>query len=242
MMNTSELMTAIKMDLGIYGLSLPIVDENKAFMEVIKLRTIKTFSQYVPYVLRVELDLDDLKPAGEINYQESTYELPNIFGDRRLLGIRKITPRNKLMGSNYVNPMFDDTYDSYLGLMQAQANANLFSMASPSFSFRFQHPNIIRLFNTSSLATQLVFEFQLEHSENLATIPNSSWESFYELAIIDIKQMLYGILKHYNDLQTALGTVSLKIDDWANAASERKELIERWKDVFHLDSDQFVII
>ena len=42
-------------------------------------------------------------------------------------------------------------------------------------------------------------------------------------------------MKHYNELQTAHGTVNLKIDDWANAESERESLLEKWDDTYHLD-------
>ena len=36
-------------------------------------------------------------------------------------------------------------------------------------------------------------------------------------------------------LSTALGNINLKLDDWANAESERKELINRWGDTYHMD-------
>lgn len=241
MMNVSQLLTSLKMDLGIYGIALPFEDEDKVIFETLKLKTIKTFSQFSPYILRTNLNLEEMV-CLQSNYQESVYELPNVFGDRRLLGLRKITPRNKLLGNGYVNPMFDDTFDAYMSLMTAQSNANLYSIATPSFTFRFQHPNLLYLFNTSSMANEIVVEFMLEHTENLATIPNTSWESFYELALIDMKKFMFNTVKHYRELQTAYGNINLKIDDWENADSDRKELIEKWRDVYHLDMEQFVIV
>ena len=41
-MNPSQLLTSIKMDLGIYGLRLPFDNPDEAMMEVIKLKTLKT--------------------------------------------------------------------------------------------------------------------------------------------------------------------------------------------------------
>lgn len=241
MMNLSELLTSIKMDLGIYGVSLPYDDPEKTLFDVIKLRTIKTFSQFYPFVMRVDLDMNQLR-CLKSNYQESIYELPDIFGDRKLLSIRKVIPVNRLLGNGYMSPIFDDSLDLYNSMMMGQAAANLLSAATPPFTFKFEQPNLMYLYNMSTMANQITVEFCLEHYENLASIPNTAWESFYELALLDIKRLLYGALKHYRELQTAHGTISLQIDDWANAESERKELIEHWRDVYHMEADQFVVI
>ena len=85
-------------------------------------------------------------------------------------------------------------------------------------------------------------EIAVEHADNLSTIPNTAWESFYELALLDIKRFLYNAMKHYTELQTAYGTVQLKIDDWQSAESDRKELIERLRDIYHLEAQPLFII
>jgi hypothetical protein len=241
MMNVSELLTSIKMDLGIYGLALPFPDENKALYDTIKLRTLKTFSQFFPYIMRVDFNLNQLKVIKS-DYAESIYEIPDIFGDKRIVYVRKVDLKNKLIGNGYMNPVFDDSIDIYNSVMMAQARANLLSTITPPFTFKFVQPNLLYLYNMSTFGAEITVEFGLEHSENLMTIPNSAWESFYELALLDIKRFLYNALKHYNELQTAYGTISLKIDDWANAESERKDLIERWRDVYHLDGENFYVI
>jgi len=241
MMNISELLTSIKMDLGIYGLSLPFENENKVLYDTIKLRTIKTFSQFQPHIMRIPLNLDELNCLSS-NYQESVYEIPDVFGNRRIMYIRRVEPRNKMLGNGYVSPIFDDSMDVYNSVMMAQAGANLLSSVTPPFTFKFQGPNLLYLYNMSTMATEIFVEFALEHAENLVTIPNTAWESFYELALLDIKRFLYGAMRHYNEIQTAYGTVSLKIDEWANAEQERKDLLEKWRDVYHLDADQFVIV
>lgn len=241
MMNLSQLLTSIKMDLGIYGLALPFEKGDQAIVEAIQLRTLTTFSQYAPYVLRVNMELSELI-CIQNNYEESIYEIPDVFGDRKLLYIRKIDQRNKMLGTNYGGPNFDSSFDTYNALMLGQANADLYQAAQPAFSFKFQHPNLLHLFNTNSFSTQLVMEFAMQHTDNLATIPNTSWESFYDLASLDVKKFLFNALKHYRDIQTAYGTITLKIDDWEGADNERKELIEKWRDLYHLDTDQFIVM
>jgi hypothetical protein len=94
----------------------------------------------------------------------------------------------------------------------------------------------------SSMYGEIDIEFAVEHTENLSSIPPTAFESFHELAELDIKIFLYNTLKHYNEIQTAYGTISLKIDDWANAEQDRKDLIEKWRDLYHLDGEVFYII
>jgi hypothetical protein len=159
-----------------------------------------------------------------------------------LLYVKKVEARNKLIGNGYVNPSFDDSIDTYNSLMLTQANANLVSVAAPPITFKFEAPNLLHLYNISSMYGEVDIEFALEHAENLSTIPPTAFESFHELAELDIKRFLYNTLKHYNEIQTAYGTISLKIDDWAQAESDRKDLLEKWRDLYHLDGEVFFII
>ena len=241
MMNMSELITSIKMDLGIYGLALPFNNPEQVLVDVIKLKTIKFFSPFEPYILQVPLNLNNLNCLKN-QYNESVYEIPNLFGDRRLLYVKKVNARNKLLGNGYVNPMFDDSIDIYDDLMMTQANANLLSVAAPPITFKYMKPNLLYLYNMATMYGEVDVEFAFEHADNLMTIPETSFASFYELASLDMKMFLYNTVKHYNDIQTAYGTISLKIDDWASAESDRKDLLNGWKDLYHLDTEQFFII
>ena len=178
----------------------------------------------------------------KVYYNESIYEIPNVFGDRKILYIRKVTQQNKLLGNGILNPIMDESLDMYDSLMMAQAGANLLSTAVPSFTFKFVEPNLLYLYNMTTMANQLSIEFALEHFDNFSSIPNTAWQSFEQLAILDIKQFLYGVLKHYDSLQTAHGTINLHIDDWSSAKDDREALLDKWRDVYHMEADQFIII
>jgi hypothetical protein len=56
-----------------------------------------------------------------------------------------------------------------------------------------------------------------------------------ELALLDLKDNLYPTIKQYTDIQTAVGNISFKMDNWENAESDRKELLSRWDDTYHMD-------
>lgn len=232
MMNVSELLTTIKMDLGIYGLALPIDDLDDKIMEVIKLRTIKTYSQFFPHIQKLEINLQELEYTTN-NFNQRSYILPDIFGDRRIVSIRDVEQIGRgTSGYTYPEMNFGLFEDFALG----QANANIASAMSPPTTFEFINPNKLTLYNTYLFNNRVIIEFALEHFSNLQSIPPSQWETFEEWAIVDVKQFLYGILKHYNEIQTAHGTINLHIDDWANANQERKELLEKWRQVYHLDN------
>ena len=242
MMNISELLTSIKMDLGIHGISLPFDDPDKTLIDVIKLKSIKTFSIFHPYILKVDLNLNELK-ALQSNYQESIYEIPDIFGEKRILYIRNVTPKNKYYGAaQYMTPVFDGSIEDYYNLMMGQAQANLTSTIAPPITFKFTHPNKMHLFNMSTMWGEISVEFALEHASNLSTIRPTAYQSFYELALLDVQIFLYNILKHYNEIQTAYGTINLRIDEWSGAKSERDSLIERWRNNFHIDIDPIYIV
>lgn len=242
MMNLSDLMTSIKMDLGIYGLALPFKEGDKVLFDVLKLKTNKMFSIFCPYKLQVMLNLHDLKCIRQ-DYVESIYLLPQgLFGDRKLLYVDNVTPKQNLLGSGYINPIFDGSVEMYNSLILTQANANLISMAAPPITFKYIKPNRVHLYNTATIYGEMYFDLAYEHSDNLQTIPDTAYDSFYDLAVLDEKCFLYNTLKHYNNIQTAFGEISMHIDDWADAAGERKDLLEHWRDTYHEDGNQFWII
>jgi len=240
-MNPSKLLTKIKMDLGIYGMALPFKDGDKSLYDVFTIKSIPTFSIYCPYVMKLNLNLNELT-CLKSDYSESIYELPDVFGDKEILYVRKVSPRNRFAGSGNVSSIFDDSLDVYNQLMMTQANANLVSLATPALTFKFMEPRNLHIYNMSSVYGEIDIELAFEHADNMLTIPKTAAESFYELAILDIKMFLYNNLKLVSDIQTAYGTISLKIDEWSSAENDRRDLLERWKDLYHLDTEQFFII
>jgi hypothetical protein len=242
-MNISQLLTTIKMDLGIIGMKLPLENPDEAFMDVIKLKTLKTFSQFFPVIERVQYDLSKDLQITKSDYTESIYILPNKYPDREIVYVRSISPRNHFTGNGYISPAYDMALDSFYGLMLTQANADLVSVAAPPITFKFQAPNQLYIYNLATSWGLVDIDIAFEHANNLSTIPFTSWESFTELARADIKIFLYNLMKMYNDIDTAFGTIQLHIDDWSNAESDRKEIIEKWRDTYHLDKpNQFMVI
>lgn len=101
-------------------------------------------------------------------------------------------------------------------------------------TFEYIHPRRIKIYNQYS-ESALVFELGFQHDVSLASIPETARNAFMDLALLDAKANLYPIFKNYSNMQTAYGTIDLKIDNWENAEAERKELTDKWDDTYHLD-------
>lgn len=239
MKNWGELITSIKMDLGIYGISLPFEGNTDDILaEVITLKTLKQFSIIHPFALEQTIDLNVLERI-KTGFDESVYILPEVFGDAPIIGIRRVEPRNPNMPSTgYMTNQFEGSMGLYQDAMMAQLNVDNMSLILPAFTFKFTAPNKMHLYNLTSFGNQVTVEFELAHTKSLSTIKPRVWDEFEELALLDVKRFLYNAMKHYSELQTAFGTINLRLDDWASAESDRKDLLSRWKEIYHLDSAQ----
>lgn len=232
-MDGTELLTSIKMELGIYAIALPFDNPNEVLMDVIRTKTLKTFSIFLPHIQKIRLSANDMEEVMRgNNFRE--YLLPDVFGGMKLLGVNSVTYNvDNYYGSGYYStiPRIDVNVSN---ITLATASANLNRAVAQPMTFDFRHPRTLIVYD-NYYSDAFVIELKLEHSKNLVTIPPMAEDSFLELAILDIKKFLYASLKHYNDLSSAYGNISLKIDDWANAESDRKQLLEEWNNLYYTE-------
>ena len=242
-MNVSEILTMVKMDIGIYAVPLPFENPDNVLFDVIKMKSLRTFSNLFPHQVEFVMDLNDLEVLRE-SCDEKSYILPNLFGDRPIISVLKVDPYNNLYNGNYFggNPIITNSASLYQDAMLGMAGYDLLSTIAPPFTFKFTAPSTLTLYNIGSFADKIKIRLAYAHAENLSTIKPTMEESFYELVKLDIKAFLYNNLKFYNNIQTSFATINLMIDEWSGAEQERKELVEKWTDEYHLEADQFVII
>lgn len=242
-MQMSDMLTRLKMTLGIQTLSLPTIDIEKSLIEVIKYNSLRTFSQYFPHKTVVQFDIDDLK-AVRTTYQKSTYEIPKMYTDMGIYCVTKVDPINHLYDGNYWggSPMINATTDLYESSMLGAATYDLMSMITPPFTWRFDQPKYLTIFNMTTFLTKLEIELGIKHFDNLSSITPTMEEDFFELAVLDSKVYLYNTLKHYDNIETVLGTIQLHIDEWSGAEQDRLNKIQEWKQNYHLEQDCFIVI
>lgn len=242
----SELVTDIKMDLGIYSIALPVENLDREIAEVIKLRTLRTFSEFLPHVFDITINLDEVEHLPTTNkFARTAFILPDIFGNRQIVRVEDVIPDITGLGANLVpNEYFAGgvSQNHIESLLLTRSMANLQSTMVSGATFKFVSPNVLELYNYSVSSRRVRVTIAVSHMDNLSTIPASQTNTFHKLALIDVKRYLYSMLKHHKDMQTPIGNISLQIDDWADATSERMEFIEQLKELQHLESTPIYVI
>jgi hypothetical protein len=233
-MNLSEVMTRIKFNLGIANIATPIKNIDGMIAMIIKDITIRDFSRYQPDRIKTKINLQKLKRLENMATYE-VYLLPD-FGEKKLLYVFNVEyDDSSLSGFGHYGGALPYVGSNMMGqVMMSNAAAHLYSVVAPKMTFRYEHPRKIYIYNQYS-ETHLVFDLGFEHDKSLASIPETCLTSFMELATLDVKSNLYPIFKNYTNISSAYGNIDLKIESWENAESERKDLISRWDDVYHLD-------
>lgn len=234
-MNLSTLLTKIKIACGIYTIALPFENCDAMLTDIITKITLPTFSVFSPCYEKFRFSLSSLEEL-EKNANYEVYLLPDIFSQRQLLFIKDISyDEADISGLGYWGSGVPILNGSMIRQsILSGAGMNLTNRMIPKITFKYEHPRKVTLYNVLS-SCNLVFELALSHDINLASIPPTSEESFYELALLDVKKSLYETMKHSADISSAYGNITLKLEEWAQAESARETLINEWKGTYHMD-------
>lgn len=233
-MNLSQLMTRIKMKLGIMNIAAPVRNLDGMICTIIKDITIPDFSVFYPDKLKARLDLKDLERLEHTNSYDE-YLLPEFYNKTLLYVFNVYYDDSSLSGFGHYGGALPMIGSNMLHqILLSNAASHMYSLVMPKLTFEYIHPRRVRIYNQYS-ESKLVFELGFQHDISLASIPETCRTSFYELALLDVKENLYPIFKNYTNLSTVYGNIDLKIDTWENAESERRDLIEKWSDTYHLD-------
>lgn len=241
-MNISQLMTRLKMDLGIYVVPLPFENSEKALNDVITTKTLPVFSQFVPRRWEEDLSINDLKQI-DATVDVSTYELPKHLFFTSIISIMRCEPINTMFNGAYYSgtPILSGTTDLFEDMLLGSATYDVMSAIAPPFSYDFIRPNKLRIYNMTCYLDKIRLIIGYQHADNLSTIPVDAEQSFYDLALLDMKIFLYNNLKYYDEINTAYGNIKLRIEDWSNAESQREDLLQKWSEVYHINWDSFII-
>ena len=236
MMNLSDLLTSIKMDIGIYGMTLPFANDDEVLKDVIRLKTVPTFSRYAPYRMMIKFEKNDLIEVERMgNY--ITFLIPDVFGDRKIISIDSVSDAalEDTVGLDAYGGYPFSVCD-YKNMMLNAQSAQTAHYALPKFTFDFIEPNKLVLYNMSMMSDGLLCEVALSHDTNLSTIDEGHSEAFMKLALLDIKRFLFNAMRNYDEIQTSYGTYKLRTDEWSGAESDRNELLRDWDESFHLEA------
>lgn len=231
-MNISTLISRIKKDLGSYAMALPIENVDNAIAEIVHDVTLPTFSILSPKMDVMRVDLRDLQKVDGISREYAEYLISG-KNNTRIAFVEDVYPDNGSLGGwGGLGPVYSNemVYQNILGNAASQLSTQMI----PQITFDFITPNRLRVYNTY-LTNAVIISYGQIHDESLTSIPITSWESFYRLAVLDVKSTFYNMAKHYNEIQTAHGLVNIHIDDWADASQRREDLLSGWEDTYHFD-------
>lgn len=240
-MNMSTVASSLKMQLGLYGITLPFKDQvtgqptptENVIMDVLSTMTIPRYSQFVPWMREGTINIKSLKC---INEREGIYLLPAFLTTTPVMYVSDVSLPYKNTRGTYgdISPAYGVSR-SVQGVITAQSYMMLAGQMRAEPTFQYLGNNKIKLYGYP--ATELSFSVACQHETNGETIEDSCYDSFMQLAELDTKIFLYNSLKLYDNIPTAFGQINLKIDEWQSAESDRNALLDQWREIYHLDMD-----
>ena len=238
-MNLSKAISSLKMSLGLYGITLPFKDDitgkpiptENVIRDVLTTVTIPEYSQFEPWVRIADCNLNQMKLVDRRN---NIYLLPEFLTLTNVMYVRDVRLPSSITRGTYadITPVFG-LNGSAQGVITGNAHMMLAGQMRSEPSFEYLGENKIKLYGWPR--TVLTFEVACEHDANGESIPEGCYDSFMELATLDVKIFLYNTLKLYDGIPTAFGEINLKIEEYQGADAERTSLLNEWRDRFHLD-------
>ena len=236
--NYSEFLTQIKEDIGIKDVPLPVDDAalTKRFIT----SALREFSVRYPRIEEILITQDMAVDLSSRNLNGSvTYIIPEkYYRGSQILTVLSINSTGYGAADNYYNPsLFLGSADVLLeSVSDIKMAASLASMMGHAPTFRFDPPNRLVIYNGWTGNSYRV-EVGMLHDPSLSTIPPGAFTHLRQLATLDICEYLYGKMKRIQDLETGVGTINLRIDNWESAAQEKRELLREWDESASLSLD-----
>lgn len=224
---------------GLYQVVLPFVDEvtgkpkptDQVIHEVLSTITIPEYSEFVKNTVVGTAHIKDLKVIDE---KKGIYLLPAHLTYTTVKSVIDVRlPFHNVRGTyGDIAPAYGINR-SVLGTATAQMYMMVAGEMRNEPTFEYLGNNKIRLYGWPK--TILEFELGCEHDPNGESIPETCYDSFMELADLDVKMFCWNTLRHYDELPTAFGTIKVNAQDWQGAEDKRKALLDEWRNTFHVD-------
>lgn len=238
-MNMSMVISSLKSQLGLYNITLPFTDPvtkdpiptENVIRDVIVNTTIPRFSQFVPWIRQGDINIQDLEV---IDRKRGIYKIPKFLTTTEIQYVSDVSlPFHNSRGTyGDVSPAYGINR-SVQGVITSTEYMMLAGLMRAEPTFEYLGHNLIKLYGYPKCV--VTFKVACNHEPNGETIEDSCFDSFMQLATIDLKEFLYNNLKYYDELPTAFGGAKLKIEEWQNMESQREDLLEKWRDTYHLD-------
>lgn len=226
----SEFLTLLKEDMGIKDIPLPIDDAQ--LLKRFEKSALLEFSQRYPRLVSVRMGPQQIIDESNRYFNGSVkYRIPyEYYQDATILAVVGIDAGAYGGGSDntYMPTISLGAADTILeSIADIKMAASLGSIMTHAPTTQFFPPDKVAIYS-GWYGGIYRLELALTHDINLTTIPPTAMTHLRQLAVLDLEEYLYNQLKRKDQLDVGVGTINLKIDEWANARDEKKQLLETW--------------
>lgn len=243
----SEVITICKQNMGIRDLPKPVTDQDIQWRLIHS--ALKEFSIRYPYTAKYLIGECNRickpyvgVPTNHTNSYSQVYEIPkHYYQEHTILGV----PMVEIQRPNGYNDLYvpqgmiGDPASIMMGLASIQAVGAMARQMTHSLTWNFKQPNILILYNGWS-GGDYEIELAMDHDPSLSTIPPSAMSTFIELCQYDLEEYFYQKLKRVQNLDLGIGSIELKIDDWADAANKKRDLLKELDETCNLDYEHIM--
>lgn len=249
-MNTSNLVSDIKHELGLQTIALPFKEPVEVIIRDSIHKSIREYSRFKPcikdgYQLRKNLRFSGDGDRFGIYYLPEFLLTTNVSYADAYLMQSFVSPEDKssvnpfTVGSPFVG--FGSYYpqDIINATLTGAAINKYAAETSRAPTSKWLGYNRIQLFDFPDNC-RIRFVVKCQHELNGESIPESCVSSFTKLAKLDVQVHLYNTIKNMVNIGSGFKEIQMKIEDWAGASDKRDQLIENWEGNFYIDDPDLI--
>lgn len=189
-------------------------------MRVVFQESLPTFSKYFPYRFKESITCEDSIGGGYNN----VYKIPNI--DRlQIIGISRVWLDNMNQFGGSLLPLVNDPFET-------QFLQDVLSKTITPTTFEYEAPDLLTIRPKIWKLGMAMIEVKAIHPKHLRTIPVAMREQFLRLALDDVMISLYGLRHRFENLTTPYGSITPFFEMIDNAANDKNDLLDSWKENF----------
>ena len=234
-MNVNKLIKRLKDELGLSEyMKLSFTD--KDIYDNIVIHSLEEWSHYFKQeVTFTNIHLDKSLMVGPDVYAIPQYIVDKVqaaglviedIKDYRFIGDQAVAGIGSYAG-NFMNDMnFGDSYAAFYANYR-QGSAEALSMLNHACFF--EKPNKLRFVFSRAVTYTIncMMTFYVSQSPNLSAISETREHDFFDLCKLNLMIYMYNNeAKFIESIQSGLGSINLKIDDWAQAPERKAELLK----------------
>lgn len=193
-------------------------------MRVVFQESLPIYSKYFPYKYKEELKNTDSIGGG----YDNVYRIPN--KERlEIIGIANVWLDNMNQFGGSMIPVVNDPF-------QTQFLMDQLSKTITPTTFSYEAPDLLTIRPKIYNLGRAMVEVKAIHPKHMRTIPMNMRDQFLRLALDDVLISLYPLRHRFESYTTIYGTLQPFFEQVDNAAQDKAELIESWKENLLRDS------